>query len=148
MQVVDTDVAEKFRRFKENLENPNARQCPKCQQTQSGDPNQPIMTCAKCEEQYCFYHSKAHPLDERCEAYESRMLKEDKLNQEVTKDAKGCPRCKYLIEKNGGCNHMKVDYFFFYSTQQQECIFNIFITIHHLYMFMHFLLLLLLLLLC
>jgi hypothetical protein len=34
-------------------------------------------------------------------------VKEEKLNAEVTKDAKPCPRCHYLIEKNGGCNHMK-----------------------------------------
>jgi len=106
-QVLSPDVMEKFRRFKENLENPNARQCPKCQHTQTGDPNNPIMICEKCETKYCLYHSIAHPLEERCEAYEARMLKEDKLNQEVTKDAKGCPRCKYLIEKSGGCNHMK-----------------------------------------
>ncbi|ETO27190.1 hypothetical protein RFI_09942 [Reticulomyxa filosa] len=65
------------------------------------------MTCQKCDTKYCLYHSVAHPIDERCEAYESRTLKEDKLNQEVTKDAKSCPRCKYLIEKSGGCNHMK-----------------------------------------
>ncbi|ETO06363.1 hypothetical protein RFI_31032 [Reticulomyxa filosa] len=107
LQTVDKSVQEKFHRFKENLENPNARQCPKCQHTQTGDPNHPLMACEQCNTQYCFYHSAAHPIEERCEAYESRMLKEDKLNQEVTKNAKGCPRCKYLIEKSGGCNHMK-----------------------------------------
>ncbi|ETO13898.1 hypothetical protein RFI_23472, partial [Reticulomyxa filosa] len=107
VQVVSEDIKNKYFRFKQNLENPNARQCPTCEHTQNGDPHNPIMTCQKCDTKYCLYHSVAHPIDERCEAYESRTLKEDKLNQEVTKDAKSCPRCKYLIEKSGGCNHMK-----------------------------------------
>ncbi|ETO04727.1 hypothetical protein RFI_32671, partial [Reticulomyxa filosa] len=97
-----------YQRFKENLENPNARQCPSCQHTQIGDPHYPSMVCSQCAALYCFYHSTAHGNEETCEAYESRMVKEDKLSQKITKNAKNCPQCRYFIEKIGGCNHMKV----------------------------------------
>ncbi|ETO16201.1 hypothetical protein RFI_21156 [Reticulomyxa filosa] len=116
LQVVDKTNGEKFCRFKESLKNPNIRQCPKCDHSQSGSPDQPTMSCEKCNTVYCFYHSVAHPIEECCEAYESRMLKQDKLNREVTDNTKPCPHCKYLIEKSGGCNHMKVipSFFFFF----------------------------------
>ena len=41
--------------------NKNATECPFCENMQIGDPESPLILCEMCGENYCFYHSKAHP---------------------------------------------------------------------------------------
>jgi hypothetical protein len=43
--LLNTDDLAKFQRFRINLSNPNARQCPKCDHTIMGDLAHPAMTC-------------------------------------------------------------------------------------------------------
>lgn len=57
----DVELTEKFEYFKFTKENKNARECPSCQYLQIGFPESPNMTCGKCGDIYCFFHSKAHP---------------------------------------------------------------------------------------
>ena len=113
-QIVDKETWDKYQRFKANLENTLSRQCPYCGHTQIGNPDNPIMECEskECEESYCLYHSNAHPLSMKCEEYELSTAKENKMNEmaiaELGDDGncKPCPRCKFMILKSGGCNHM------------------------------------------
>jgi len=111
LQNVSESAWKKYEKFKANQENVSARQCPFCDFTQNGDPEHPIMTCGDCGKQYCYTHSNAHDVDMKCEQYELSMAKETKMNQmvlnEMGDNVKPCPQCKFMIIKNGGCNHMK-----------------------------------------
>jgi len=112
-QIVSSETWEKYQKFKANLENSYARQCPFCDHTQNGDPNQPMMKCenAECGRMYCLYHSNAHDETKTCDEYELSTAKETRMNemaiQEMGDNVKPCPQCKFRIIKNGGCNHMK-----------------------------------------
>ena len=113
MNILDEEVFEKYLRYKENIRNPHARQCPYCDTTQSGTPENPILICVNqdCGRSFCYFHSNAHDMNESCESYEARKRKEDRLNRSaVAEDAKPCPQCHYLTEKSSGCNHMKCPY--------------------------------------
>jgi Zinc finger, C3HC4 type (RING finger) len=57
----DKELSDKFEYFKFTKENLNARECPDCKHLQIGYPESPNMFCEKCNGQYCFFHSKAHP---------------------------------------------------------------------------------------
>lgn len=63
-------------------------------------------TCT-CGHSFCFNCSADQHDPISCNLIE-KWLKDD--NDEtvmyITKYTKGCPKCKSLIEKNGGCNHM------------------------------------------
>ena len=113
---MDAETWEKYEKFKANLENTYSRQCPYCDHTQNGNPDQPIMTCenVECGKQYCLYHSNAHPPSMTCEEYELSIAKETKMNEMAIKEmgdnVKPCPQCGFRILKNGGCNHMYVQY--------------------------------------
>ena len=111
--VVDEEIWDKYEKFKTNLENPDARQCPFCDTTQFGNKDKPIMKCQnnECGKEYCYFHSNAHDPSEPCESYDARMLKENKLNEaRINEKAKRCPGCDFPIEKISGCNHMKVKF--------------------------------------
>ena len=101
--VIDNSVWDKFERFKTNIENPNARQCPFCNATSFGNESHPIIICKSCNKKYCFYHSNAHEMSEACESYEARVIKENKLNEtRINEQAKRCPGCNFPIEKVSG----------------------------------------------
>eukprot|EP01083_Nonionella_stella_P092378 258610_1 len=108
-QAVSAEVWQKYEKFKANLSNTYSRQCPKCETTQNGDPNHPMMTCA-CGVVYCLYHSNAHDVEMSCEEYELSIAKETKMCQMAINESgenKECPQCKIIIVKSGGCNHMR-----------------------------------------
>ena len=78
LELIDNvEVVRKFKRFKAARENPNLRECPKCEHPQVGSPEAPQMCCAGCGAIYCFAHSNAHPPEEPCEAYEARCTGPD-----------------------------------------------------------------------
>ena len=110
-QTVSADTWSKYEKFKCNLENTYSRQCPFCDHTQVGNPDQPMMTCenADCGKIYCLVHSNAHSADVSCEEYELSVAKDNKMNEmaleEMGDNVKPCPQCKFMILKNGGCNH-------------------------------------------
>jgi len=111
MQIVSETVWKKYEKFKANQGNANSRQCPFCDHTQTGDPEHPMMVCDKCGREYCFTHSNAHDSSMTCEEYELSVAKETKMNEmalhQMGDNVKPCPQCKFMIIKNGGCNHMK-----------------------------------------
>lgn len=114
-QLVTSETWMKYQRFKANLENTLSRQCPYCEHTQIGDPDNPIMECKNtdCNQEYCLYHSNAHSVDIKCEEYELSMAKETKVNEMAlakmgkSENVKSCPNCKFVIIKSGGCNQVK-----------------------------------------
>jgi len=107
-QCVSTETWDKFIRFKTQQSSKWARECPYCNHQQIGNENNPKMKCEKCGKLYCLYHSNAHDMNETCESYDLRHIKETKMNEEVIgKETKSCPGCGLPIYKNGGCNHMK-----------------------------------------
>ncbi|PAA75038.1 hypothetical protein BOX15_Mlig029351g1 [Macrostomum lignano] len=66
--------------------------------------------CAQCDYVWCFdCHSPAHP-GLSCRRFRSGVhLLEDwakQLEQSGLRKARRCPKCKAMIEKNDGCNHM------------------------------------------
>jgi ariadne-1 len=103
---LSTELLEKYERFKNQEEQPNLRNCPKCAHEQVGDPKNPVMTCEKCENVFCFEHAGAHP-DQTCTEYELAHRKENKLNAAyLAVRTKPCPKCSAATQKNHGCNHM------------------------------------------
>jgi len=104
---VPDDIAEKYRRFKENLENPDTRQCSKCEWSQRGDPKNPAIKCEKCGHIYCYTHGDTHP-NSSCNDYDRTHRRENLINSAlIAKITKPCPKCKSPIQKRSGCNHMK-----------------------------------------
>lgn len=83
-------------------------QCPKCDGFQIGNPRAPRMQCAKCNCEFCFFHSMAHPPAESCAAYERRSRQQDKVSRDAAADgALPCPSCGTMTAKTGGCNQIK-----------------------------------------
>lgn len=111
----DDTLTAKFERFLAMSKSENFRECPRALADGSGLCNHPCTTatvlnpkivCQKCEYEYCFIHSNAHP-EEQCEVYSKRVLKEEQTNQKFIDDTtKHCPACHAATYKNGGCNHM------------------------------------------
>lgn len=60
-----------------------------------------------CGHSFCFNCNADHHDPISCSLIE-KWLKDnnDDTVLYITKHTKGCPKCKSLIEKNGGCNHM------------------------------------------
>eukprot|EP00456_Euglypha_rotunda_P060449 TRINITY_DN5059_c0_g1_i7.p1 TRINITY_DN5059_c0_g1~~TRINITY_DN5059_c0_g1_i7.p1 ORF type:complete len:556 (+),score=66.98 TRINITY_DN5059_c0_g1_i7:135-1802(+) len=104
---VDDATREKYARFKANVDNPHTRQCSKCNNSQQGDPDKPIITCSKCGWNYCYTHGDQH-VDSSCAEYERKHRAENLKNRAlISKISKPCPKCKSPIQKRSGCNHMK-----------------------------------------
>lgn len=99
----------KYRRFKFFHDEPNGRECPfpGCRALCVGNPEQPEMTCMRCNGTFCFVHANAHP-GSTCEEYEQRTAAETKQCTDfISHTSKPCPRCGKMITKGGGCNHMR-----------------------------------------
>ncbi|CAM9230041.1 unnamed protein product [Discosporangium mesarthrocarpum] len=104
--LLDAPVLEKYHRFKFSRENEHARECPRCECQQVGDPLLPQMVCQSCGTTYCYTHGGAHQ-GKSCAEHERATAEEMKLNQALISNiTKPCPGCKTPIEKTGGCNQM------------------------------------------
>ena len=97
---------EKYVRFRDNhlvLTNPLFRFCPKCPKIiHLKDENQAKGICSDCKAEICTqcnhtYHDKIS-----CSAALESELKTWSNKKEVQR----CPKCKILVEKIEGCNHM------------------------------------------
>ena len=104
------DVVAKYERFAAMLADPNNRDCPNpqgCTHRQIGSASSPQMICAKCQYEYCYEHSNAHPNND-CQWYE-RKIRAEVMKTKQAVQAMGtrpCPYCKVDTLKNSGCNHM------------------------------------------
>jgi hypothetical protein len=105
---LNEEFMEKFERFRCSLDNPNLRECPKCSNSQPGDPKKVEMVCENqdCKTAFCFEHGGAHP-GKTCGEYELQHRIENKMNKAYINDkTKNCPKCQAKTEKNAGCNAM------------------------------------------
>lgn len=107
LKLLPEESKKKYYKFKANQENKDNRQCPSCDHTQLGDPKNVNMICENCEMKYCFKHGNAH-VNSDCSTFERKHYREElKTTTIINRKCKPCPRCKAMINKNGGCNHMK-----------------------------------------
>lgn len=106
----DHTLLSKYDRFLYSRENPNARECPKCDYQQIGDmdsPDHPVIICIDCKYQYCYEHGGAHE-NKTCSEYEKEIESILQLTSDyIEMESKPCPSCKAPICKASGCNHMK-----------------------------------------
>eukprot|EP00736_Rhodelphis_marinus_P008721 Rmarinus@m.19117 len=101
----DTDLMTKYHRFM-NLQEPNSRSCPYCDTVQSGDPDNPDITCRSCERVFCYFHASMHE-GSRCNRRSNeRVLKRIRNKVWKMRKTRKCPHCRMRIEKNGGCPSM------------------------------------------
>jgi hypothetical protein len=101
------DLLKKWNRFRKLHKNPNFSECPNCHYGFLGQAENPIHTCSRCGEIYCFFHSNAHPPNMSCREYEERLLVSDAPSFAVIEDiSRKCPTCGIPTEKTEGCNNM------------------------------------------
>jgi hypothetical protein len=94
---------------------PTCRWCPKpsCGTAMIGKAGMCMMRCPKedCKFAFCYNCKSEWHSDTTCEEFqkwkEENGDAENRFREWAKKNTKGCPRCKVLIQKNAGCNHMK-----------------------------------------
>ena len=94
---------------------PNRRFCPRpgCGTAMLGDSRRPMMNCPRpgCNFAYCFNCREAWHADTTCELYQAWKIEngqvDSKFSNWAAQNAKPCPNCQVLINKDGGCNHMR-----------------------------------------
>ena len=103
----DIPLLEKYLKFKKRNQlmlDPNIQLCPhpNCESyAKTNDKNNYYVTCLEGHK-FCFKCLKNWHGKEKCKI--DRDSKFEKWKN--SKNVKKCPRCKYFIEKNEGCNHM------------------------------------------
>lgn len=88
--------------------------CPKpaCGNPMVADAGALMLVCPseKCQFTFCKRCQVEWHADSTCDEYQQWKLEnneaEARYNQWVKKNARKCPNCPSMIEKNGGCNHM------------------------------------------
>ena len=117
--IVDYDTFEKYKRLQVILHNNIAKKehkfvnCPNCD-TFVMNNNKKTVKCYDCEHKFCFDCQINHK-DMTCKKYIKKLEQwkkqndnGDKLFKKIIKkyELKKCPKCKYLINKLPGCDHM------------------------------------------
>lgn len=111
LKLTDADTLRKYERFHKMRQDHTVRECPKCSTlcspaTDEDDNPLEEMLCDECGEEFCYYHSNAHP-GMPCAEYRKRMAREEQIaEQGALRNTKACPECGVRTEKTGGCNHM------------------------------------------
>lgn len=76
--------------------------------------------CPYCTKEYCFQCKVPWHRDITCKKYQECHKDDSDIFQTIKAlNAKQCPKCKYWIEKNAGCDHMtciKCKYEFWWTT--------------------------------
>lgn len=105
-QILDAETIKKYESFVLNnqvISNPLLRFCPKCSAIVTLDNETAEKgTCKQCGQDICAkcnheYHNGVSCLN---------AIDKDLLIYRKKKDTKRCPKCKVLVEKAEGCNHM------------------------------------------
>ncbi|KAF0980451.1 hypothetical protein FDP41_013665 [Naegleria fowleri] len=89
---------------------PNAPGC-KCVIKKTVDIPLHKVRCVPCDTLFCFQCGKSPHYPATCEMFEEFSKKSSSMTEGasydfIQKNTKPCPKCKRLIDKNGGCNHM------------------------------------------
>jgi hypothetical protein len=84
--------------------NPKIQLCPypDCESYAKKEENNKFVSCIENKHKFCFNCLKDWHNNEECKIDVEKSFKNWKDSTKV----KRCPRCKYFIEKNGGCNHI------------------------------------------
>jgi len=83
---------------------PNIQLCPypDCESYAKKDENNKFVSCIENKHKFCFNCLKDWHENEECKIEKEQSFEKWKDPSKV----KRCPRCKYFIEKNEGCNHI------------------------------------------
>uniref|UniRef100_A0A1I7ZLB5 RBR-type E3 ubiquitin transferase n=1 Tax=Steinernema glaseri TaxID=37863 RepID=A0A1I7ZLB5_9BILA len=104
---------ERFRRRDYVAAHPELRECSgaDCDMFIYASIDKPYrVTCSKCKTSFCFLCGADYHVPINCEMLKSWTKKcndDSETAHYLSANTKNCPKCDSLIEKNGGCNHMK-----------------------------------------
>jgi len=116
--LLEPEMFQKYKNFKDNLDNPDMRTCSKCGTAQQGSEHTLRMECINkdCNHMFCFKHGDACQMKEgegdfetKCKNYDdSRDNATDAYLEKARAEGaiKPCPKCSADVTKNGGCNAM------------------------------------------
>ena len=84
--------------------NPNIQLCPypNCESYAKKDANTNYVCCIKNKHKFCFNCLKDWHGNKKCDDSVDKSFEKWRVSYKV----KRCPKCKYFIEKNFGCNHI------------------------------------------
>ena len=102
----DIPLLEKYIKFKQRKQlakDPNIQLCPypNCESYANKNPKSLFVTCLEGHK-FCFNCLKDWHENEKCKIENDKKFE----NWRNSRKVKRCPKCKYFIEKNEGCNHM------------------------------------------
>jgi len=105
--IKDINLLEKYKKLykrKQLAANPNIQLCPfpDCESYAEKGENK-FVTCKENNHKFCFNCLKDWHENKNCEMEINKSFEKWKDPYKV----KRCPKCKYYIEKNKGCNHIK-----------------------------------------
>jgi hypothetical protein len=105
--VKDIPLLKKYKKLlkrKQLMINPKIQLCPypDCESYAKKEENNKFVSCIENKHKFCFNCLKDWHNNEECKIDVEKSFKNWKDSTKV----KRCPRCKYFIEKNGGCNHI------------------------------------------
>ena len=94
----------KLLRRKQLMVDPNIQLCPypDCESYAKKEENNKFVSCIENKHKFCFNCLKDWHNNEECKIEKEQSFEKWKNPRKV----KRCPRCKYYIEKNKGCNHI------------------------------------------
>ena len=103
----DIPTLDKYKKLKEKRQlmlNPNIQLCPfpDCDSYAIKEGNNKYVSCIKYNHKFCFNCLKDWHGEEKCDNLLDKSFEEWSNSSKV----KRCPKCKYFIEKNKGCNHI------------------------------------------
>ena len=94
----------KLLKRKQLMINPNIQLCPypDCESYAKKEENNKFVSCIENKHKFCFNCLKEWHNNEECNIDVEKSFE----NWRDSTKVKRCPRCKYFIEKNEGCNHI------------------------------------------
>ena len=112
-RLVTPELFDKYEQFTLKAvldQDPNVRWCPNPKSCGNAivneDPSNTKMVCGMCRYEFCFLCNQEYHLG-TCEEYEKWKEENGKADKEFNKwirgNAKPCPNCKSMIQKNSGC---------------------------------------------
>ena len=108
MLIKDIALVDKYKKFvnrRQLILNPNIQLCPypDCESYAKKGKNK-YVSCIHNSHKFCLKCLKDWHGEKRCE---NKNISEEKFEQwRKSNRVKKCPKCKYFIEKNFGCNHI------------------------------------------
>ena len=104
----DISLLEKYKKLNKKrhlMLNPNIQLCPfpDCDSyAKRENSNIKYVSCIKYKHKFCFNCLKDWHYNKKCE----NILDQSFIKWKDSDKVKRCPKCKYFIEKNEGCNHI------------------------------------------